>query len=376
MEQTNNKELYEWLKKEVIKFHDALTNIFGNYELGITRSGHIYLYSEPGTMYVFNTKSKESNDLCFTYQDLYKYDIFKLSLVDNGIISNELKINTHTKGFNVETVERVYGKSRYDQNKNALLDLKSTNYVLKDYESIVKLMNTDYLQKNTLLTTTFSAHMKYFGKMPRESRSITAMYPSHVYFNGEDISHIYEFVDGIDKISRIYDLYSGNVMKESEDINIILTGIADNNSFNFKYRNIGKEIQSLIGEPVDINTQIKIVEEYIKAQLGSQTENNNERKIELKDFNSFKELISTPVNENERVQVLEFMNEIYNTSLQNQVWIGMIIDFLNDNNEGKYYNEYYLTPEGSYGTRKYTYRFISTENDMRTLKSVAATISK
>ncbi len=40
------------------------------------------------------------------------------------------------------------------------------------------------------------------------------------------------------------------------------------------------------------------------------------------------------------------------------------MDFLNNNKEEKYYNEYYLTPSGSYGTRKYTYRFISTEEDM------------
>ena len=53
--------------------------------------------------------------------------------------------------------------------------------------------------------------------------------------------------------------------------------------------------------------------------------------------------------------------KIYDTSYQNKVWINLILDFLNDNDEEKYYSEYYLTPSGSFGTRKYTYRFISTE---------------
>ena len=58
------------------------------------------------------------------------------------------------------------------------------------------------------------------------------------------------------------------------------------------------------------------------------------------------------------------IEEIYNTSFQNQVWMGVILDFLNDNKEDKIYSEYYLTPDFSYGTRKYTYRFISTQEDI------------
>ena len=85
----------------------------------------------------------------------------------------------------------------------------------------------------------------------------------------------------------------------------------------------------------------------------------------LIQLNSFKELISVkPENEETKLQRYDMITKIYNTSYQNQVWIGLILDCLNDNEEGKYYSEYYLTPSGSYGTRKYTYRFISTEEDM------------
>ena len=86
--------------------------------------------------------------------------------------------------------------------------------------------------------------------------------------------------------------------------------------------------------------------------------------MELTQFNSFKELISTPVNESEHKEILRMINEIYYTSYSNEVWIGVILDFLNDNNEDKYYNEYYLEPERSYKTRKCMYHIISTEENL------------
>jgi len=86
--------------------------------------------------------------------------------------------------------------------------------------------------------------------------------------------------------------------------------------------------------------------------------------MELKQFNSFKELISAQLSDGENAEISQIIAEIYNTSYSNEVWIGLILDFLNDNNNEKYYSEYYLNPEGSFGTRKYTYRFISTEEDV------------
>ncbi|MBE6154728.1 MAG: hypothetical protein E7163_04070 [Firmicutes bacterium] len=86
--------------------------------------------------------------------------------------------------------------------------------------------------------------------------------------------------------------------------------------------------------------------------------------MELIEFNSFDELVTTkPENEEAKLLRYELLEKIYKTSYKNAKWIGLIIDFLNANDEGKYYSEYYLTPDFSYGTRKYTYRFISTEED-------------
>jgi len=107
--------------------------------------------------------------------------------------------------------------------------------------------------------------------------------------------------------------------------------------------------------------------EYVKKYIENQTMQevrNEEIKMELTQFKSFKELISTPVSENEYNQILQMIEEIYNTSFENQVWMGVILEFLNDNQDDKFFSEYYLTPNLSYGTRKYTYRFISTQEDI------------
>lgn len=260
---------FKWLKEEALKYSDALVNIFGKYYLDIAQFGDIFLCSELGTIYLLSSHSMKDNLLCFSYKDEYKYNSFNFYPIENGIAVNEIIIHLHKKGANVEIVERIYGKSKYDKNKNALLDLQSTNYVISNYSSIGELRDIEFLQKNSMLTTTFSAHMKHFYRVDGEVRNfVSTKYPSHVFFNGEDISHVYEFVDGIDKISRIYNLYIGNVKKESDDVMAICTGLVDESSFNYKSKSIANQVQELIGELRDDDVQDQMIEEYIEQQLG------------------------------------------------------------------------------------------------------------
>ena len=119
----------------------------------------------------------------------------------------------------------------------------------------------------------------------------------------------------------------------------------------------------------DIAKRLGCSSSYVKRYIETKYEEETykeEMKMEINQFKSFQELISTPVNESEYNQIMQMIEEIYNTSFQNQTWIGIILDFLNyqENKENKYYEEYYLTPDFSYGTRRYTYRFISTREDM------------
>ena len=272
MEHKGNNDVkiqYELLKKMIFNYNDALIDIFGNYELCISKNDTIFIKSEFGKRFIYIPGSIDKNCICFSTKDGYSYDGFCFEFVENEISVNEIKVDSHKKGANVEFVQRLYGKSRYDKDKKALLDLQSTNYVIKGNCSFEKLTDTNFLERNSSLTTIFSAHMKYFHQIEGEIRSfVNTIYPSHVYFNGEDISQVYEFVDGIDKISRIYNLYVGNVKKESDDIKIIITGQVNKNSFNYKNKNIGNQVQELIGELMDMDVHEQMIEEYIEQNLG------------------------------------------------------------------------------------------------------------
>lgn len=273
MDKMNNDNVikqYELLKKMIIYYRDALNDVFGKYELCISKNNTIFIKSESGKKFIYIPGSIDKNCICFSTKDEYSYDGFCFELVENEISVNEIKVDLHKKGANVELVQRLYGKSRYNKGKKTLLDLQSTNYVIKGNYSFENLTDTDFLERTSALTTIFSAHMKYFHQIEGEIRRfVSTIYPSHVYFNGEDISQVYEFVDGIDKISRTYNLYVGNVKKESDDIKIIITGLADKNSFNYKNKNIGNQVQELIGELMDMDVHEQMIEEHIERNLGT-----------------------------------------------------------------------------------------------------------
>lgn len=82
-------------------------------------------------------------------------------------------------------------------------------------------------------------------------------------------------------------------------------------------------------------------------------------------FNSYKELVTlNPENDEVQLQKYELLTELYSTSYNNETWLGLILDYLNDNDKENEYKEFYLVPDRIYGTRKHTYRFISIEEQM------------
>ena len=86
--------------------------------------------------------------------------------------------------------------------------------------------------------------------------------------------------------------------------------------------------------------------------------------MELTQINSFKELVSSPVNEREKFEVSKIINEILNSTATNNEWIKMILDYLNDNDKDNHYNHYYFSHKDSGGARKGNYHIISTEEDL------------
>ena len=94
------------------------------------------------------------------------------------------------------------------------------------------------------------------------------MYPTHVYFNHDDISYIYDYVDGKDKLNRIYNLYKGSYKIDSKDVNSLLTGLVDLDSYNLRKKKTNNRVEELIGEKLDDDdSKDKILEDYIMSHI-------------------------------------------------------------------------------------------------------------
>jgi len=88
--------------------------------------------------------------------------------------------------------------------------------------------------------------------------------------------------------------------------------------------------------------------------------------MELTQINSFKEFVSSPVNNREKYEVSIIINQILNSTDSNKVWLEMILDFLNNNDENKHYSQYYFPHKESDENRKGNYHLISTKEDLPT----------
>ena len=104
------------------------------------------------------------------------------------------------------------------------MDIYNNSYVIDGNVDSDKLKNTEYLEECSITKLSFSAHMKHFVKIPEQARSFKdSIYPSNVYLNSQNISKVYCFVDGINKISKVFDIYCGNInAKNFEDLRFII----------------------------------------------------------------------------------------------------------------------------------------------------------
>ena len=239
---------YKFIAKKAAECHDALIDVLGNYELKMSDNGKIFIKLETGEELFSKFRSLKDSFLYFSVlKDKHIYKGIGFQLASNGINLTAIKLTNHEDVFIVEFVKRLYGISRYDERKNTLLDIVYYNYVVKNATSFEQLMNIDFLQKESLLTTEFSAHMRsYYIDDNEQKEKASSIYPSHVYFNGKDISHMYKTIDGIDKISIIYNSYIDN------------------------YRNkvIKNEVEQLIGKPMDEDVINQIIENYVIKESG------------------------------------------------------------------------------------------------------------
>ena len=136
-------------------------------------------------------------------------------------------------GCVIEVIEKYYYFTRESENEKVLVDLVSNRYI---FDKNVSIDDTNNFEQLCKMKTTFESHLKTLLK-PIFSLTWYTDWPYSTYtkINGEDISYIYDIVDGTDKIYRIYDLYNGTINeRNSNDIFSIHLGLLRKSAFGYK----------------------------------------------------------------------------------------------------------------------------------------------
>lgn len=114
-----------------------------------------------------------------------------------------------------------------------MVDLISNRYVFDKNISIYDINNFEQLCN---MKTTFESHFKTLLKPVDSLRWYTdSPYSTYTKIDGEDISYIYDVVNGTDKIYRIYDLYNGIINERNiDDIFSIHLGLLRKSALGYK----------------------------------------------------------------------------------------------------------------------------------------------
>ena len=310
MENNENKiNDLENVKLQLEEYKDVMKDLFGDYLLATTDEGKISLLSGDGEKYEYLPDTNNSNIICFRKKGEFNYKGYTLSKLENHTSVTETIIKFHQKGAYVEYVDRLYGEAKFYNEKNALLDLTSLTCVVDDsyYENMKDLINPEFVIAVSSHTTKFSAHMRTLYKFCDDIRTYdSTMYPSQVFLNNKDISYMYDYVEGVDKVSRIYNLYKGNNKIDLYDIRSLINEITDIDSYNLQKKSIGEKVIDLIGKKMYEETDDHSLEEYIYSRRKEQddftttpsveTSDSKEENIEYKDDSKVKKFIKRILN--------------------------------------------------------------------------------
>ena len=170
---------------------------------------------------------------------LFRFDDKKSTVVNLPQDNNEyVKVidvikEERDNGCIVEVIEKNYDFTIESEDEKVLVDLISNRYVFDKNISIYDINNFEQLCN---MKTTFESHSKTLLKPVDSLRWYTdSPYSTYTKINSEDISYIYDVVNGNDKIYRIYDLYNGIINeRNSDDIFSIHLGLLRKAAFGYK----------------------------------------------------------------------------------------------------------------------------------------------
>lgn len=215
------------------------------------------------------------NVINFHYKNLdYERQInLELPDKDNGedIKLKEIIREARPNGTIIEVVERNYGFTKFSDKQRALVDLVSKRYVFNREIQINDIDIYDQCVNNLSVTkNVFESHMPVLVKMNRWYKDTP--YSTHTLLNGVDISAIYDTVHGIDKISRVYDLYNGVINERNgNDIFAIHLGLLSKDGFGYKEQSgITNKEDSICGkmkEKIYVNQNPEYIHQLIRNKI-------------------------------------------------------------------------------------------------------------
>ncbi len=276
------------------KYKTIFSDILEDMQLEKIENNEIVFKNKKGE---YLTASIMGRYINFTYKSDWLERYINFRIPDKEDDNSDIKVFEKIKenrpnGCIIEQVERVYGLSRFSAKEKILTDLVSKRYVFSKNVDFVHSCSEDFLEKNNLLKTVFESHMKTCLKPMGWLRwNMNSKYSSITLLNDNDISHLYDIVEGKDKINRIYDLYNGIINKRnSADIFSIHLGLEKKECFGYKeVSGITEQENSICGSSYNktpYNQDCEFIHDFIKNKIGYKKEFN------VDDLNSLLDAIT------------------------------------------------------------------------------------
>lgn len=180
------------------------------------------------------------------------YSIMKKQFAPSSRFKNEIvlvDLVEHRYVLTKDNLERLMDNFNFDEDRLGKFSLK-----LRMLEN-----NVDFKKASDFFSE-FSTHMNYYVDWEGGRKIKDNIYPTRTYLNGEEISNIFDVIDGPDKLYRVFDLYRGIINRRNEnDINSINLGFLSPDAYDLKsLKGITEQEDSIIGKSL-----ISVSDEYI-----------------------------------------------------------------------------------------------------------------
>lgn len=181
-----------------------------------------------------------------------------IKTIIEGPVINEVNYEWRPSGIIVTNVTKIYDYSIFSKKEKIPVDLISKRYAISDkklntlypeldldcmydynigelYEIITCCEDDASLATLADLVNTFETHMRHSICYDGVRMASDTIYSTHTYLNQEDVSSVYDIVNGPDKLLRIYDLYNGIINERNmNDIYSIHLGLLKEDAFGLK----------------------------------------------------------------------------------------------------------------------------------------------